>query len=247
MLALSRQRRFWLCGWLAACAMVATPLGAQSIAPRIDSPVINSERAILTGSLHPMAKAEFDAGRVPAATKLSGISIYFNHSAEQEADLDTLVAAQQNPASHLYHQWLTPDQFAARFGLADSDLDTVKSWLQQQRFSIDSVARSRNMIRFSGTASQVEQAFSTQMHYYNVGGARHMAPSTELSVPKALASVVLAVGNLNDFRPKPMHVAPANRDFTSSQSGDVFFAPGDIATAYDIKPLYQAGDTGAGQ
>jgi subtilase family serine protease len=223
--------------------MVASHLGAQSVAPRITSEITNSEQAALHGSLHPMAQAQFDAGRVPAATKLQGISIFFSRSEEQEADLQALIADQQDPASPLYHQWLNPDQFAARFGLADADLDKVKNWLQQQGFSVDSVARSRNSIRFSGTVGQVERAFSTQMHYYNVEGKQHFAPSTELSVPAALAPVVLAVRNLNDFRLKHMHIAPARPDFTSSLSGAVHFAPGDIKVAYNIPSNY----TGAGQ
>jgi subtilase family serine protease len=223
--------------------MAASQLSAQSLAPRISSEITNSERAALKGSLHPMAQARFDAGRVPAATKLSGISLVFSRSAEQQADLDALIAAQQDPSSPLYHQWLNPDQFAARFGMADDDLDKVKNWLQQQGFSVDSVARSRNMIRFSGTMGQVERAFSTQMHYYTVEGKQHFAPSTELSLPAALAPVVLAVRNLNDFRLKPMLRRPARPDFTSSQSGYVHFAPGDIKIAYNIPSTY----TGTGQ
>lgn len=247
LLALSRQRRLWVCGWIAACTMVASHLGAQSVAPRITSEITNSEQATLQGSLHPLAQARFDAGRVPANTKLDGVSIYFSRSAEQEADLQGLIAAQQDPASPLYHQWLNPDQFAARFSMADSDLDKVKSWLEQQGFSVDSVARSRNMIRFSGTSRQVEQAFSTEMHYYNVQGARHFAPSTELSVPAAIAPVVLGVRNLSDFRPRPMHIAPAHPDFTSSRTGAVHFEPGDIAVAYDMNHLPSSSSYGTGQ
>jgi subtilase family serine protease len=224
--------------------MVASHLGAQSVAPRITSDINYSEQATIQGSLHPLAQAQLDAGRMPAETKLNGISIFFGRSAEQEADLQGLIAAQQDTASPLYHQWLNPDQFAARFGMADSDLDKVKSWLEQQGFSVDSVARSRNMIRFSGTSRQVERAFLTEMHYYNVQGARHFAPSTELSVPAALAPVVMGIRNLNDFRPRPMHIAPSVRpDFTSSQTAAVHFAPGDIKVAYNIPSSY----TGTGQ
>jgi subtilase family serine protease len=244
LLAHSRQRRLWVCGWIAACTMVASHLGAQSVAPRITSDIIHSEQATLQGSLHPLAQARFDAGRVPAETRLNGVSIYFSRSAEQEADLQALIAAQQDPASPLYHQWLNPDQFAARFGVANSDLDKVKSWLEQQGFSVDSVARSRNMIRFSGTSRQVEQAFLTEMHYYNVQGTRHFASSTELSVPAAIAPSILGVRNLSDFRPRPMHLAPSVRpSYTSSQTGAVHFAPGDIKLAYNIPSSY----TGTGQ
>ena len=52
--------------------------------------------------------------------------------------------------------------------------------------------------------------------------------------------------NLTDFRPHPQHVA-ARGAFTSGISGSVFFAPGDIATACDIKPLYSGGVDGTGQ
>jgi subtilase family serine protease len=227
--------------------MIASPLGAQSVASRITSEISDSEQATLRGSLHPQAQAQFDAGRMSSDTRLNGVSLVCSRTTAQEADLEALLAAQQNPTSPLYHQWLNPDQFAARFGVAEADLAKVKSWLEQQGFSVDSVARSRNMIRFSGTARQVEGAFSTQMHYYNVEGARHFAPATELSVPAALAPVVLAVGNLNDFRLKPMHIAPTRPDYTSSQSGAVHFAPGDIAKVYDINPVYTAGYNGTGQ
>ena len=74
----------------------------------------------------------------------------------------------------------------------------------------------------------------------------HFAPSTALSVPAAIAPTVRAVGNLNSFRPRPMHVRPRT-GFTSGQSGNHFFAPGDIAVTYDIKSLYSAGIDGTGQ
>jgi len=241
------NRKLWICGWVAACALAAFPLSAQSVAPRIVSEIRDSELTTLKGTQHPLAQTQFEAGRMPSDTKLNGVSLVISRTAVQEADLEALLAAQQDPASPLYHQWLTPDQFAARFGVAEADLAKVKSWLERQGFSVDSVARSRNMVRFSGTARQVEGAFSTEMHYFNVEGTRHFAPSTDLSVPAALSSVVLGVGNLNDFRLRPMHITPTLPAYTSSQTRSVHFAPGDIAVAYDIKPIYKAGYDGTGQ
>ncbi|MFZ0746996.1 MAG: protease pro-enzyme activation domain-containing protein [Terracidiphilus sp.] len=251
MLALSRQNRLRICGWIAACAMAATAVGAQTPVPRIQSEISSSYMSTLKGSLHPLAQPQFDAGRMPSDTRLNGMTIVFNRTAAQQASLDALIAAQQNPASPLYHQWLTPDQFAARFGMSQPDIDKVETWLQQQGFSIDSVARSRNMIHFSGTVGQAEMAFQTQMHYYNVEGAKHFAPATDLSVPTALAPVVLGVRNLNDFRLKPMHItaksAHLRPSFTSGQTGKVFFAPGDIRVAYDMNPLLNSSVNGTGQ
>jgi subtilase family serine protease len=246
MLALTGQRWLRLCGWVGVFAVAAATLGAQMPTPRIQSQITN-ELSPLKGSLQPQAQPQFDSGRMPSDTPLKGMTLVFNRSAAQQADLQQLIAAQQNPASPLYHKWLTPDQFAARFGVAQSDIDKVETWLQQQGFSIDSVSRSHTMIHFSGTAGQVELAFQTQMHYYTVNGAKHFAPSTVLSVPTAIAPVVAAITNLTDFRPHPMIIPnrlhPA---FTSSQTGSVFFAPGDIKTAYGFSTL-ASGDIGTGQ
>jgi subtilase family serine protease len=241
-----QQGTFRLCTMLVACTMTAGFLNAQAPARRITAEITRSEMSPLQGSQHPLALPQNDAGRMPGDSRLSGISLYFSRSAAQQADLEALLAAQQNPSSPQYHQWLTPDQFAARFGMAQTDIAQVQTWLEQQGFSIDSVARSRNMIRFSGTVNQVEQAFSTQMHYYQSGGARHFAPSTALSVPAALAPVVAGLRNLDNFRPRPQHIVP-RAAFTSGQSGSVFFAPGDIATVYDVTPLYSASINGTGQ
>ena len=247
----SRQLGLRVFGWLAAFFLAAGVLVAQTPAPRIQAEISSAAVSTLRGSLHPLAQDRFDSGRMPSGARLNGMSIVFSRSAAQQADLEALIAAQQDPASPLYHQWLSPEQFAARFGMAQSDIAKVENWLEQQGFSIDSVARSQNMIRFSGTAGQVEQAFQTQMHYYTVNGEKHFAPSTELTIPSAFAPVVTAVRNLNDFRPRPMiqrsRVLQANPAYTSSVSGNVFFAPGDIQLAYGVKALIGAGTTGVGQ
>lgn len=232
-------------GAILALSAAAT-LCAQSPAVRIGSEINSSDMTVIRGTQLPQANPQFDAGRMPAGTRLSGVSIYFKRSAAQQSDLLALLAAQQDPASPLYHQWLTPDQFAARFGMAAQDVDTVQTWLRQQGFSIDYVNRSRNAIHFSGSVGQIESAFQTQMHFYVVNGEKHYAPSTALSVPAAMASVVQNVTNLSDFRPRPMHIS-ARPGFTSAQSGNVFFAPGDIKTAYDMAPLISGGNNGAGQ
>ena len=96
--------------------------------------------------------------------------MYFKPTAEQKLELDALVKAQQTPGSSDYHKWLSPEEYASRFGLSDSDLAKVQSWLEQQGFSVDRVANSHNSISFSGTIAQVESAFQTEIHNYKVDG-----------------------------------------------------------------------------
>ena len=236
-------RNLWA---VAAFVLASAVVAAQTPAVRIQSDIDSSQLSPIPGSQNALSRVAPDLGRMPSSTAIHGITLRFNRSAAQEAALDSLIQAQQTPSSPLYHQWLTPDQFAARFGVAQADIDKVQGWLQQQGFAIDSVNRSHNAIRFSGTAGQVESAFATQMHFYQVNGQKHFAPSTALSVPSAISGVVADIHNLSDFRPHPDHVIP-RKGFTSAQSGDVFFAPPDIVTTYDIDPLYKGGVNGAGQ
>jgi len=224
---------------------------AQEPVGRISAEIDNGTRATISGSRSPLARSENDGGRVPDVLQIHGISIVFRRSVTQEAALQTLTAAQQNPASPLYHQWLTPEQFAARFGMSGSDIAKTSSWLQQQGFSIESVSRSRDRISFSGTAAQVKAAFGTELHYYNINGGRYYAPSSDLSVPSALAGVVQNISNLSTFRPRPRFRKPQGH-FTSSQSHHTFLTPKDFATIYKvnnpvINPAFGSGFTGAGQ
>ena len=236
-----------------AAALLIAALSAQAppARSRILLAISNARRLTVRGSLRPQARSQFDTGAMPAATRLEGISMDFNLSAAQQADLDALLAAQQNPASPPYHQWLTPAQFGVRFGMSTADLAKVESWLQQQGFTVDAVPPSRTRIRFSGTVAQVQSAFAAPMHYYQINGVRHFAPATALSLPAALAPTVAAIGNLDDFRPQPRALLSQSPrpdpHFTSGLTGNVFFAPADIATAYDIKAQYAAGHDGTGQ
>lgn len=235
--------------WLAGSALPA----AQTVADRITAEVNVNTAASLRGSVNPMARASYDQGRLDPGTPLNGITLNFQLTAEQKAELDALVLAQQTPGSAFYHQWLTPQQYASRFGLSDSDLAKIESWLEQQGFTINRVSNSRTSLVFSGTAGQVEAAFQTEMHRYKIGSESHFANATEIQVPTALSGVVQSVRNLDDFRPRPMvrfRTAAESRvkaNFTSSQTGDHYLDPDDVATIYDIKAAYNSGYTGVGQ
>jgi subtilase family serine protease len=195
-----------------------------------------------------MARPEFDQGALDPAQEIQHVRIVFNRSAAQQAALEQLLADQQNPASPRYHQWLTPEQFAAQFGMSDADIAKVKDWLTSQGFTIDGVARGRTSISFSGPTGQINSAFNTELHQYAVNGKIHFANATPISIPTALAGVIAGVRALNDFKPKPharsRRVKP---DFTSSISGRTFLAPDDFATIYNLKALYAAGLDGTGQ
>ena len=164
------------------------------------------------------------------------------------SELEALLAEQRDPGSPSFRRWLSPEEYAERFGMSEADLEQVRAWLVSQGLVVQATARSRNELFFRGTAAQIERAFRTELHRYRVGHEVHFANSTEPSVPAAFADVVLAIRKLSDFRPQPRLRRPfAAPRFTSAISGNHFLAPDDFATIYDVHPLWAAGWDGTGQ
>jgi hypothetical protein len=224
----------------------ALSLSAQAqtaLHDRITQPIETANSVALSGSVHPRAKTEFDTGLTDNAKVLQGMAINFKRSEAQEASLKALIAAQQDPSSPNYHEWLTPAQFGQQFGMSAADLAQVQAWLQQEGFTVTSVDQSGNAIGFSGSVASVEKAFQTQIHNYSVHGEAHYANSTPVSLPAALGGLVNSVHGLDNFTLKPRIRRPR---FTAGSGGAHYLTPGDLGVIYNINPLYTAGFTGKG-
>jgi Pro-kumamolisin, activation domain/Bacterial Ig-like domain (group 3) len=230
------------------------------VAPRITAAIDNTARVQIPHSTHPLARPAFDNGRLEGGTPMKRMILILGGSPAQDYQLSVLLDSQQSKGSPDYHHWLTPDQFGEKFGPAPQDIQTVTGWLLQQGFGIDRVSPSGKFIQFTGTSAQVEAAFQTQMHRYQVNGEAHIANATDISIPAALAPVIRGVASLNNFFPKPAShfggarvrrstdgryevIAPdAN---LQTQQGTLLhaLAPGDFAAIYDLNPLYTAAPT----
>jgi len=210
----------------------------NSIPNRITTEVSNSSKASIRGSVSPKVALATDLGPTPEQTILEEMSLHFSPSPEQQAALDQLLADQQNPASPRFRQWLSPQQYAAQFGLSTSDLAKITTWLTSQGFTVTGVANGGMFVTFEGTVAQAQTAFSTSIHNLTVNGESHFANLTDPTVPTAFAAVVTAVTGLHDFRARPhLHTSIVKPEYTSSISNSHFLAPGDLYTIYDMNPL----------
>jgi len=217
-----------------------------AVRDRIAGSISSGSRVALPGMVIARAKNSADLGLAPADKKLDSLSLHFSMTAAQQADLTQLLAAQLNPSSPSYHQWLTPEQFGARFGLSSADLAKVSAWLTGQGFTITSVARSSTFITFTGTVAQAQTAFGTTIHSLSYNGEQHFSNTTDPELPTAVASVVAAVNGLNDFKLKPRSrarhasaVDPSQPLYTQTLNGTTshYIAPADLYTIYDFNPL----------
>ncbi len=232
--------------------MAQTGSGMQhplSVRPRdrVTEFVDDEQRVVLRGNRHPLARAEYESGVVAPDYRMKSMVLVLRADVEQQKALDQLVAAQHDPGSPSYHQWLTPESYAEHFGISENDLAQVMNWLQAHGMRVDEVTPGRRSVTFSGTAAQVESAFHTQIHTYKVSGELHHANASEPEIPLALIQIVGGLVSLHDFRSQPMHsqVNKPSPEFTYG-SGH-YLSPADFATIYDVAPLYQQTLTGSGQ
>jgi len=232
-----------------ALAFAEQPLVRSRIVAAVDE----SKLTTLKGNIHPLARPQYDRGPAPPDLPMNRMLLVLKRSFEQEAALQTLLDNQQDKASPSYHKWLTPEEFGLQFGPNDQDLQAVTSWLQSHGFQIAKVAKGRNIIEFSGTASQVQEALHTAIHKYVVNGEEHWANASEPAIPTALTPVVAGVLTLHNFLKKPMLRMVEQRvpaKLLSQGEGKppkVTFpgtpplhalGPADYATIYNINPVY---------
>ena len=228
---------------LGAWAQTAT--GASGTATLV---INDQDTIVLPGNTYPRALPQFDVGPVDPAQPMKNMILSLKVSPDKQAQLDRLLAEQQDPKSPNFHKWLTPQEFGTRFGPSQQELDAITAWLKSKNFVIEKVANGRLSINFSGTAADVEKAFHTQMRHYLVEGKTYSANTTDPSIPRALSGLVAGIVSLNNFPRKAMHTPPkpVTRAEYTDTSGNHYLAPGDFAIIYDVNPLYSSGITGSG-
>lgn len=229
---------------------VPDPLTVRPV-DRLTAAVDIQDRVSLPGHLHPMARAEFEAGPAPSGYRMERMMLVLRPDSVQEQALQALMHAQHDPASPSHHHWLTPEMYAARFGISDNDVAVVATWLKSHGMTIDEVSSGGRLLQFTGTAAQVEAAFHTQIRTYLVGGEIHHANASDPEIPRALASVVSGVVSLHDFRSQPSSVLtsqldPGNTAYHNSIQQSAL-VPQDLVTIYNVAPLYATALDGTGQ
>lgn len=224
---------------------IPDPLSVRAYS-RIGREIDDGSPRLLPGNHHPLARAEFDAGAVAPDLPMQRMVLVLQPSPAQASALDAMVEAQRNPASPYFHRWLTPEQVAEHFGASPVDTERIVGWLQNHGMRIDEVAASRRTITFSGTASQVERTFATRMRRYRINGDLHVANATDPSIPTALAPVVTGLLSLHNF---PLHgMLSTGKPVSQMSSGSTHYVtPLDLATIYNVTPLYGQGVDGSGQ
>jgi len=243
-------------GWLAFAAILfaLTALGAE--------PQTN----LITGNHSPTVEKLVGASAAPSDQMLS-MRIDLNPSHRDE--LEALLAAQQDPSSPSYHQWLKTGEFDRRFGPDPDTRTAIAQWLKQQGFEVSQTPNGRG-IKFTGTIEQAQRAFNVAI--YSADNGKHYGNLGDPAVPSQLAPSIAFIDGLDNLRGSHtgMHVvpgSPADRAASSplapvagillaesdrtgqpdvTLKGKTGFGPPDFYTFYDVNSLLKKSVTGTG-
>jgi subtilase family serine protease len=155
-------------------------------------------------------------GAVAGSTALSGAVAL---QPRNEAALEAFISAVTDKSSPQYHQYLGAGQFESEFGPLPATISAVEQAVEADGLSVMSVSEDGLLIDFSGTASQAETTFHTQIQSYRMKQGwtgRGTTQPVELQLPTSVSADVTGVIGLNNLVQAQASVAPAE---TPAQSG----------------------------
>lgn len=196
-----------------------------------------------------------------APTQTQTVSIVMKlHNVPQ---LEKFIAGTVNPNSWNYQNFLSVDEFVDRYAPSDEDIRKVVRELNKLGITVNEVYRNHMVIRATGTAAQLNQFFSTELHQYQEAKQRYIKPNRQVTIPDSVSDVVLTVTGMNTRKFASPHSRKLSDALPGVASGDLVkstslnaastgnplgqLTVADVANLYNINPLYAKKINGRGQ
>ena len=208
------------------------------------------------------------ATRVGQLSSSQPLTIEVVLESSHPSDLAALLAAQYDPSSPRYSQWLTPSDFSRAFGPSAAQVAAATAWLHAKGLthtSVDGFA-----VRATGNAQTVGGALGVSFSRYTLGdGTTGYAASSAPLVPRALAGGITSIVGLSDtvrFSNRlvlapgrrasgPQSVPGLNPNVNAPKAcanarnyaGSQFWTPNQVGNLYGVNDLFSHGMTGQGK
>lgn len=171
--------------------------------------------SLVSGTASPVAAKTPTTGSVAGTTS---INFEISLNVRDAAGAQALAQAVSTPGSSQYRAYLTPAEWEAQFSPTRAQVAQVTTWLRQQGFQVGTVSADRLRIDVTGTAAQVEQAFSTTLSYHVVEGRTLRLLDSNLTIPSSLSGIVGGAPGLSETvaTPDTSSGAPATSAATAA-------------------------------
>jgi uncharacterized repeat protein (TIGR01451 family) len=186
-------------------------------------------------------------GELPATNRLN---LAVGLPLRNGTDITNFLRQLYDPASPNYRQFITPDQFTARFGPSQEDYDQLKNFFTDRGLAVTAGHPNRIMLDVNLSVADIQRVFHVRILTYEHPSeprafyAPDAEPSIDLDVP------ILHISGLDNYQvPRPLYrkELPGGR---SASSGPLMGSgPGGTYFANDFREAYAPGVTldGTGQ
>ncbi|HEX5406961.1 MAG TPA: S53 family peptidase [Pseudonocardiaceae bacterium] len=155
-----------------------------------------------------------------------------------EAGLRQFLNQVSDRTSPLYHHYLTPAQFTAKYGPTTQDVATVTNFLKSRGLHVKDVSANRQVVDATGRVATVAMAFSTHIGTYQQGAHKFYANATAPSLPSGVAGVVQGIAGLDNHAVRHSSAVQQGHRRPTAIDG---FTPQQLRTAYDTSSLGDGG------
>jgi subtilase family serine protease len=184
----------------ASAALVAlTTVGASGLAQAAPRP----SETVLGGSTVPFTSHNKVIGYVSGSQALT-VQLWLKPNLAAAQRFATEVAT---PGNRLFHHYLSPAAYTAKFGASRATATKVEAWLRGQGFTGVRTDAQRNYVRATATTARINAAFRVRETLYqpsaaaNAGRYPLRANNRNVSLPTSLAGSVLGVTGLQNANP----------------------------------------------
>ncbi len=250
---------------ISGCAIAATLIAA--------SPAAAAAGPVRLGSAPAVPDGARIVSAVPATTQLH---VTVTLESQDPAGLAAFATEVSTPGSPLYRDYITPAEFAQRFGATPQAVQAVESSLESHGLVPGAVSANSLSIPVTASAGSLSAAFATSFSRVALADGssaivNSQAPSLDSTIAPDVQGV-LGLSTVSQERPLLVQahnataLAPADRAHvatggpqpicsgaTSAASTEGGFTADQIAAAYGLSGLYESGgangtpDEGAGQ
>ena len=236
---------------VAVCiSVLVTPLSAQALVRPSTIDWLSQGIAAPLGSTL--------LGAAPSSTRLDLRVVLEPNNSGALAQFINDVSTPGNP---LYRHFLSPAEFAQRFGATPSAIAFVRSELRSTGLTVSDVSPNNLVLRVTGSATQVAATFHTKLQRYrDISGEIATVATSRIGLVSPIARYVAGISGLNGFEHPHATSAIANSatarpslagptactSASNAAAARHIYLPSQIAHAYGLDTAYANGFNGAG-
>jgi subtilase family serine protease len=199
------------------------------------SPILMAQTQTLRGHVPEVLSRLQSVGRLSSSTNLHlAIGLPLRN---QEALTNSLQQI-YDPGSANYHHYLTPEQFAARFGPTEQDYQKVINFAKANGLTVTGTHPNRLLLDVNGAVADIEKALHVTMRVYQhptekrTFYAPDVEPSLNLTVP------ILHISGLDNYSPPRPHFVAKPLVNGQNASPNVGSGPNGTYMGKDFRAAY---------